>query len=115
MEGAGHLKPGIDLTAIKQKARIAFRDRVKSYIWEQHATPLRRVVSMLPVDELASLAETFVSIESLKERHTRPTETVSGPIDVAVMTKGDGFIWIKRKHYFDPKLNPRFVVRIQEE
>jgi hypothetical protein len=35
-------------------------------------------------------------------------ETVGGPIDVAVISKGDGFIWIKRKHYFKPELNPHF-------
>jgi hypothetical protein len=62
----------------------------------------------LPFDELAELAETLVLLESLKERVTRPSASVSGPIDVAVISKNDGFIWIKRKHYFDPKLNPRF-------
>ncbi len=41
----------------------------------------------------------------------RPTESVGGPIDVAVISKADGFIWIKRKHYFDPALNPRFLAR----
>ena len=35
-------------------------------------------------------------------------ETVGGPIDVAVISKGDGFIWIKRKHYFNKDLNPQF-------
>jgi hypothetical protein len=28
-----------------------------------------------------------------------------------IISKGDGFIWIKRKHYFDPRLNPRFFAR----
>ena len=36
-------------------------------------------------------------------------ETVGGPIDVAVISKGDGFVWIKRKHYFKPELNPHFI------
>jgi len=36
------------------------------------------------------------------------SETVGGPIDVAVISKGDGFIWIKRKHYFSPELNHHF-------
>jgi hypothetical protein len=36
-------------------------------------------------------------------------ETVGGPIDVAVISRGDGFIWIKRKQYFDPNLNPQFL------
>ena len=35
-------------------------------------------------------------------------ETVGGPIDVAVISKGDGFIWIKRKHYFEGDMNPQF-------
>lgn len=34
--------------------------------------------------------------------------TVGGPIDVAIISKGDGFIWIKRKHYFKKELNPQF-------
>ena len=111
----GHLDPAVNVDTLKQKADKAYRERTKEYIWEQHATPLRRVVGMLPVDELALLAETFVSIELLKERVTRHTELVSGPIDVAVITKGDGFIWIKRKHYFDPNLNIRFIARKHEE
>jgi len=36
------------------------------------------------------------------------TDTVALPIDVAVISKGDGFIWIKRKHYFEPALNQHF-------
>jgi hypothetical protein len=42
---------------------------------------------------------------------TSPTESVGGPIDVAVITKHEGLIWINRKHYFDPEKNPRFFMR----
>ena len=76
-----------------------------------HAWPLLRVIGSLPVDEMAELAETLVELQSLKEKVTKPTESVGGPIDVAVISKADGFIWIKRKHYFDPALNPRFLAR----
>ena len=34
---------------------------------------------------------------------------VGGPIDVAVISKGDGFVWIKRKHYFKAELNLHFL------
>jgi len=44
----------------------------------------------------------------LKRRWSLEWETVGGPIDVAVISKGDGFIWIKRKHYLRPELNPQF-------
>ena len=63
------------------------------------------VVEHLPKEELASMAEALVSLTSLKRRVSLEQETVGGPIDVAVISKGDGFIWIKRKHYFDPTLN----------
>ena len=53
--------------------------------------------------------------QSLKERVTQPTESVGGAIDVAVISKGDGFIWIKRKRYFDPDLNLRFIAKKQQE
>lgn len=53
----------------------------------------------------------MVFMESLKERVLTPEESVSGPIDVAVISKNDGFVWIKRKHYFDANINPRFFAR----
>jgi hypothetical protein len=82
---------------------------------EKHGRPLRRVIGSLPIDELASLAETLVMLESLKEKVTSPSESVGGPIDVAIITKHEGFVWAKRKLYFDPKLNSRFFLRQKSE
>jgi hypothetical protein len=50
----------------------------------------------------------LVSLTSFKQKVSMDTETVGGAVDVAVISKGDGFIWIKRKHYFKPELNARF-------
>jgi hypothetical protein len=108
---AGHLDAGVDAEPFKQAAKRQFTDDTVLHLADAHTVPLRNVIGMLAVDELAELAETLISIESLKERVTRPTASVSGPIDVAVISKTDGFIWIKRKHYFDPKINPRFFAR----
>ena len=55
------------------------------------------------------MAEALVSLTSFKRRFSLDAETVGGPVDVAVLSKGDGFIWIKRKHYFKPELNPHFL------
>ena len=55
------------------------------------------MVAMLPKEELAVMAETLVNLTSFKQKMTMGTETVGGPIDVAVITKGDGFSWVKRK------------------
>lgn len=96
---------------LRKKSSDDFVENFLKHLRESHLWPMLRVVEHLPIDEMAILAETLVSIESLKERVTRPSQSVSGPIDVAVISKGDGFIWIKRKHYVDSKLNFRFFDR----
>jgi hypothetical protein len=63
----------------------------------------------VPKDELASVARSLVNLNSFKKRMSMSLETVGGAVDVAVISKGDGFIWIDRKHYFDAALNPHFV------
>jgi hypothetical protein len=78
-----------------------------------HAYPLRRVLGALPVEEMAELAETLVHLQSLKEKVTKPSESVGGPIDVAIITKNEGLVWAKRKLFFDAELNPRYVWRQQ--
>ena len=79
--------------------------------WEQNkfVSPVLDIVGDLPKDDLAAMAESLVNLTSFKRRITAETETVGGPIDVAVISKGDGFVWIKRKHYFDKDLNPAFL------
>jgi len=81
-----------------------WQQRRRSY-WE----PVLQVVSALPKDELAEMAEALVNLTKFRRRVTIVPETVGGPVDVAVITKGDGFVWIRRKRYFDPALNPRFL------
>jgi hypothetical protein len=72
--------------------------------------PIVELIAMLPKTELAVIAESMVSLTSLRRKVSMEQETVGGPIDVALITKGDGLIWIKRKHYFDPALNHQYFV-----
>jgi hypothetical protein len=69
--------------------------------------PIMNVVTTLPKSEMAALAESLVNLTSLKRRVSLEAETVGGPVDVAVISKGDGFVWIKKKQYFRPALNMR--------
>lgn len=87
------------------------QDYIKKIQQEKYINPILNMVSMLPKDELATMAETLVNITSFKRRITLGAETVGGPIDVAVISKNDGFIWIKRKHYFDSELNYNYFNR----
>lgn len=76
-------------------------------IWQ----PVLRITEALPKDELAAMAEALVNLTKFRRRVTMERETVGGPIDVAVITKGDGFVWIRRKHYFGAEYNPRVIAR----
>jgi hypothetical protein len=80
---------------------------------KDHAFPLRRVLGSLPVEEMAELAETLVNLQSLKEKVTKPSASVGGPVDVAIITKAEGLVWTKRKLFFDAGLNPRYLYRQQ--
>lgn len=85
-----------------------FNQAINDHKQQKHVNPIARAVAVLPKEELASMAEALVSLTSTKRRVTLDAETVGGPIDVAVISKGDGFIWIQRKHYFDADKNPQF-------
>jgi len=78
---------------------------------KQYTDPVMNTAASLPKDELAAMAEALVNLTRFKRRISSEPETVGGPIDVAVITKGDGFVWTKRKHYFAPELNPRYMAR----
>jgi hypothetical protein len=49
----------------------------------------------------------------LKEKVTKPSASVGGPVDVAIITKNEGLVWVKRKLFFDAQMNPRYLYRQQ--
>jgi hypothetical protein len=102
-----------DLQKRVSKALDSVGDSIMTNARREHAIPLRRVLGVLPVDEMAELAETLINLQSLKEKVTKNSETVGGPVDVAIITKNEGLLWAKRKHFFDIELNSRFALRQQ--
>jgi len=92
-----------------------FKQDMSKFIKDQFSDPVVDSVSRLPKNELASLAEALVYLTSLKRRVSPETETVAEPIDVALISKGDGFIWINRKHYFKAELNPQYFMKVFKE
>lgn len=75
---------------------------------ENYIQPLMNAISNLAKEYLAEMAESLIYLTYLKRRITFAEESVGGPVDVAIISKGDGFVWIKRKHYFQQELNQHF-------
>lgn len=86
-----------------------FVDEVEEVKMIKHIIPTVNTVSVLSKEDLAEMAESLIYLTYLKRRISSDEESVGGPVDVAVISKGDGFIWIKRKHYFEEKYNPNFI------
>lgn len=108
----GAVSTSQQVEAIVEKAKNNFIERWSRQSLDAHYWPLRNVISGLAVEELAELAETLVVLESLKEKVTSRTQSVGGPVDVAVITKAEGLVWIKRKLYFKAELNHRYFQRL---
>lgn len=89
-------------TSIEEEKNKLVNDRLMN---------IHRSLSFLPRDEMIYMAEGMINLTSFKRRLVLDnfSETVGGPIDIAFISKGDGFIWIKRKKYFDKEMNYVFT------
>ncbi|MFJ3716584.1 hypothetical protein [Streptomyces sp. NPDC090057] len=85
-----------------------YRDFLKRMQHEQetqYIEPMWQSVASLPKGELGVLAESLVNLTSLKQRVSiYDAQTVGGEIDVALISRGDGFVWLKRKKQYTAQL-----------
>lgn len=84
-------------------------DEIRKIKQESQISPTIETVAILSKEDLAEMAESLIYLTYLKRRISSEEESVGGPIDVAIISKGDGFIWKKRKHYFNEDLNKHFI------
>lgn len=107
----GQQNPAISaqISALNIDTLIAgIKSKTEDSKFSNYIQPLINAVTSLSKEDLVEMAESLIYLTYLKRRITFAEESVGGPVDVAVISKGDGFIWIKRKHYFKPELNQRF-------
>lgn len=98
-----------EMESINSTIIFDIMEQLKKYRHTNYVSPVLQAVAVLPKDELAAMAESLVHLTSLKRKFSMEQETVAGPIDVAIISKGDGLVWIKRKHYFNQELNQHFL------
>ncbi|NQZ91270.1 MAG: hypothetical protein HRT97_02875 [Moritella sp.] len=78
---------------------------INQHTQEKHVDKVVKMIAHLPKNEMAYMAESLVNLTAFKRKVSSERDSVGGPIDVAVISKTDGFVWIKRKHYFPKELN----------
>ena len=72
----------------------------------QQNLQLPLVIPAMPLQDAIELAEFLVDLTIKFSRFMPGAPTVGGPIEIAAISKHEGFRWIKRKYYFDRELNP---------
>lgn len=92
----------------KKSVIYGITTQINREMFTLYSKPLIDTIALLDKEDMANMAESFISLTSLVRRMQPGEETVGGPVDVAVISKGDGFVWINRKHYFKPELNASF-------
>ena len=53
------------------------------------------------LNKRAGMAESLIAVTNLQRHITSSEESVGGPVDVAVITRSEGFVWMKHKNWFD--------------
>jgi hypothetical protein len=72
----------------------------------QHQLQVPLILPAMPLQDAIELADFLVDLTIKFSRFSPGAPTVGGPIEIAAISKHEGFRWIKRKYYFDRGLNP---------
>lgn len=67
------------------------------------------VQAAMPFQDAIELAEYLVETTIGFKRFGPGAQTVGGPVELAAITRFEGFKWVKRKHYYDSRLNPEVM------
>jgi len=82
-------------------------NRVMESLKRRLTIPL--VIPSMPIQDAIYLAEFLVDFVIKFSKFRPGAPTVGGPIEIAAITKHEGFKWVKRKHYYSKELNPKEV------
>lgn len=80
-----------------EKFSTELSNRITLHIEKTQVAPLLQSIGALEKSELAEVAESLIALTSVKRKITFYTESAGGPIDVAIISKHEGFQWIKKK------------------
>jgi hypothetical protein len=106
-------RKGVDASPYKEALEEAMTSALEGTLGRllndsrNYGLPILEMIADLPVPELVGAADSLVSLAAMQQRVGPNPETVGLPVDIAVASKSDGFIWVRRKRYFQPELNRR--------
>ena len=89
----------------------AIRDEIKELIAESGRNQFHNKLNAIAeydLQKMACLAENLIKATELHRKITFQQEEVGGLVDLAVITKNDGFKWLNRKSWYEPSKGGRY-------
>jgi len=97
------------LTNILKEMNFKDEQIIPTLRFIQQRTEAPIVPAAMPIQDAIDLAKFLVETTKNFTRFLPVAPTVGGPVEIATITKHEGFKWIIRKHYFDNQFNPRWT------
>lgn len=93
-------QPGADALGMTMEQIVEAGQKLYPHIYENLILPAA------PIQDAIDLARFLVEVTKgfIRFSITRP-KTVGGPIEIAAITKHEGFKWVQRKHFFSLEFN----------
>ena len=82
---------------LSSKIHSSVEDSFVEWSEKNHMKGLRGAIASLPVASLATVSRSLIEVQSLTQTITGEMGTVGGPIDVATISRQDGFQWVRHK------------------
>lgn len=90
------------MTAVKSAVPTEHHQSIDDALVAQALTP---VIAPMPFPDAIDFAKYLVEVTAGFSHFLLGPDTVGGPIEIAGVSRHEGFKWIARKHYYTPQLN----------
>ena len=88
-----------------------FHSEMMDYLGDTFVDGIINAVASFNIEDMVKMAESLISITNLQRHFSSSEESVGGPVDVAVITKSEGFVWVNHKQWFQQEMNPQMIER----
>jgi len=93
-------------TVLKQNFGIPDNEIDQTLSIMQQNLQAQFILPAMPLQDAIDLAEFLADLTIKFARFRVGAPTVGGPIEIAAISKHEGFRWVQRKYYFKKELNP---------
>lgn len=76
----------------------SYDEELDDFMKENYIQGVVDAVDSFNLEDMTNMAESLISITNLQRHFSSSEESVGGPIEVAIITRGGGFKWVKHRN-----------------